>query len=254
MDIGELVLIVVALFFVDILIRYTIIVKTLYPIKYRPMNRQRSITLRGTGKGSVYITLLGDSVLYGENSTYHIPAVKYIAQGLVKKKGTVVINNYAVTGSTINQLIDTQLPKVQQSDIIFIYVGGNDYFRFTSPRRFSRSVDHILEKLKGKTVIWCTLADPQYLYLVPIWQRYIFRYYAAAYMEYVENTIKWHPRENWYTIDFRYEPKKRLRSQKLNSRSLISDGFHLNDAGHEMWALIVKDAYIKLQQQGAKLP
>jgi lysophospholipase L1-like esterase len=209
---------------------------------------------KGIGKGSIRITLFGDSVLYGGNSNYSTPAVKYIAQDLVKRYRTVVVDNYARTGNTIDQLIDTQLPKMQESDLIFIYVGANDYFRFTSPHKFSRSVDRLLEKLKGKTIIWCTLADPRYLYLLPVWQRYVYRYYAAAYIDYVEDAIKRHSEENWHTIDFLHEAARLLRVQKLRSRSLIADGFHLNYAGHEVLAMIVCDSYIKLQYRGVKFP
>jgi lysophospholipase L1-like esterase len=98
------------------------------------------------------------------------------------------------------------------------------------------------------------LADPRYLYLLPVWQRYLYRYYAGAYMKYVENIIRQPSDENWYIIDFLHEPATRLKAQKLKSHSLITDGFHLNDAGHEIWAAIVQDAYVKLKQQGAKLP
>jgi lysophospholipase L1-like esterase len=198
--------------------------------------------------------LLGDSVLYGENSKYLLPAIRYVAQGFAKRYKVVTADNYAISGDTIDQLIDKQLPKVREGDLVFIYVGANDYFRFSSPQKFSHSVDRLLERLKGKTVIWCTLADPIYLYLVPFWQRYLFRHYATAYMEYVDHAIGQHPEESWYTIDFRHEPTKRLKAQGLNSHSLIVDGFHLNDAGHEMWATIVQDAYSELKQKGAKLP
>ena len=73
-------------------------------------------------------------------------------------------------------------------------------------------------------------------------------------MNYVESVIRQHPEENWHTIDFLHEPAVRLKAQNLTSRSLIADGFHLNDAGHEVWAMIVRDAYVKLRQDGAKLP
>ncbi|HEV2403602.1 MAG TPA: SGNH/GDSL hydrolase family protein [Candidatus Saccharimonadales bacterium] len=254
MNITILVLILVALFFADVVIRYVLVFKALIPIKHRPVDRQRSVTFNGVGRGSVHIALLGDSVLYGENSRYPLPAIQYVAQNLAKQHKTVVIYNYAVTGNTIDQLIDSQLPKIQESDLIFIYVGANDYFRFTSPRKFLHSVDRLLKNLKGKTVIWCTLADPKYLYLLPIWQRYIYRYYVVAYMNRVTDTLKRHPKENWHTIDFTYEPTRRLKTQKLNSHALIADGFHLNGAGHELWARIVEEAYVKLKQQGARLP
>jgi lysophospholipase L1-like esterase len=254
MALTKFLLILVVLFFADVIIRYILIIKALFPIRHRPASRQRSSTLEGTGKKSIRIALLGDSVLYGENSMYPMPAIQYVARDLAKRYKTVTVDNYAISGDTIDQLIDKQLPKVRESDVVFIYIGANDYFRFSSLQKFSRSVDRLLEKLKGKTVIWCTLADPIYLYLVPLWQRYLFRHYATAYMEHVESVIRQHPEESWYTIDFRYEPTKRLKTQGLNSHSLIVDGFHLNDAGHELWVTIVHDAYIELKQKGAKLP
>jgi lysophospholipase L1-like esterase len=254
MNVSEFVVILLALVFADAVIRYLVIFRVFYPIKNRLMDRERLATLPDTGKGSVHIALLGDSVVYGQNADYPIPAVKYIAQDLVKRYKTVIVKNYAVSGDRINQLIDTQLPKIVLRDLAFIYIGANDYFRFTSTRKFSHSVDRLLEKLEGKTVIWCTLADPRYLHLLPIWQRYAYRSYAVAYMKYVESAIKQHSREYWYTIDFMHEPAKRLRERRVNSHSLIADGFHLNDAGHELWAPIVKDAYYELQGRGAKLP
>ncbi len=241
------------LFVADALVRFIYILRLRFQILRRGDYRQRVIEI-GQDRPAITIAMLGDSVLYGEGSDYDLPALHIVARRLAAKKHQVIVHNYAVTSHTIAELTDKQLSKAMPADLIFIYIGGNDYFRFTPAKSFASEVDRLLNKLSGKTIIWCTLADPHYLYPLPFWLRTIFHRYAIAYTSYVKSAIQKHPNEHWYVIDFFHEAQQRITSQKLRTRSLLSDGFHASTAGHELWCSIVADEYDKLKRQGATLP
>lgn len=252
MNILVLVLTVLAVLCIgDAVIRFSYIWWLRAKIMRRADHRTRAVK---SGKGRhLNIAMMGDSVLYGESSEYELPAFDYVARAL-SSNYLVTVNNYAVTGHTLTQLTAKQLPQAMAADLIFIYVGANDYFKFTSPKQYSRTVEDLLGKLASKTVIWCTLADPRYLYPLPIWLRAIYYRYAVTYTRNVESIIRAHPNERWYIIDFLYEARRRIITQKLNKRDLLADGFHLSALGHGLWSKLVADGYENLKRHHADLP
>jgi lysophospholipase L1-like esterase len=242
----------VALFIGDTIIRFIYIFWLRAKIRRRGNHRARVIE-SGNGR-RLNVAMLGDSVLYGESSEYELPALSHVVHDLSAKDYHVMVRNYAVTGHTLAELTTKQLPQAVAADLIFIYIGANDYFKFNSPKKYAQAVEDLLDKLTGKTVIWCTLADPRYLYPLPIWLRAIYYRYAVAYTRSVESIIHAHSGEQWYVIDFLNEARRRIISQKLNKRDLLSDGFHLSTLGHELWGKVVADGYKSLKRRHTNLP
>jgi lysophospholipase L1-like esterase len=247
------ILLVLLLIVLDSLVRFIYIWRLKTKINRREEHRQRFTEL-GNGKKTISIALIGDSVLYGEGSNYQLPAIGHVAHQLTKQGYRVTVSNYAITGDTISGALQKQLPKALNADLIFIYVGANDYFHFSPVEDFGASVDKALEALTDKTVIWCTLADPLYLYPLPIWLRHIYHFYAKSYTHYIVGAISKHPKQRWYIVDFLNEVPKRIATQKLKKRVLLTDGFHLSEFGHEFWCSIVADGYTDLKHRKALLP
>lgn len=246
-------LVVLSIFLVDFFVRLAYIYYIFLKIKNRKNHRKRKLLIGTKGK-LLTISLLGDSVLYGEGSEYELPAVDKIVKHLVNKRYRVIVNNYAITGHTITDMMKTQLAQIEKSDLIVIYIGANDYFRFSYPNVFNKKINLLLKKLHGKTVIWCTLADPRYLYPLPIWLRYYFYELACKYMLSVNKAIEKHTSEQWYVVDFLHEAPKRIKLLQLKSHDLLTDGFHLSVKGHELWCSIMYDEYLRLKKEGAIIP
>lgn len=237
----------------DVAIRYAYIHNLIRQLRNRTEQRLRT-TIVGDGAKPLTISLLGDSVLYGIGSEYPLPGINDVVERLATEGHKVTVNNYAITGHRIDEVTALQADQVKDSDLVYIYIGGNDYFRFTPVATFAKSAERLLSKLQGKRVIWCTLGDPRYLWPLPLWQRGFYYLFARGYMRRVEQIIKSHPQEKWYTIDFLNESHRRIKAQKLSGRILLSDGFHLSHRGHEFWAALVADGYAELKRNGADLP
>ncbi|WJH34139.1 GSCFA domain-containing protein [Paenibacillus sp. CC-CFT747] len=85
----------------------------------------------------IQILALGDSLTKGTGDTSGKGYVERVKEGLAKDlKKEVFVWNYAVIGSTTQQLLDSlnkpgsQLPDfIKQSNVILLTIGGNDIFR-----------------------------------------------------------------------------------------------------------------------------
>lgn len=178
---------------------------------------------RGKPGGLVYVAL-GDSAAQGIGASR--PERGYVgllAERMRERTGRrVQVVNLSVSGATIRDLLDTQLPQLRQlrPDVITVGIGGNDV-RSYDPARFSADVDELTAALPAGTYI----AD------VPYFMHGRWEGHADEAAGILTATARVH--------QLRIVPLHDALSDRGAGAMLTdfaADWFHPNDRGHRVWA------------------
>lgn len=178
---------------------------------------------RGTPGGLVYVAL-GDSAGQGVGASR--PQRGYVgllAERIRERTGRPVqVVNLSVSGATIRDLLDTQLPQLRalRPDIVTVAIGGNDV-RSYNPSRFSMAVDELTVALPAGTYI----ADvPDFMH-----GRWGERSVQAG------GIVAASAHANQLRV-VRLRDMQRDRGAGAMLTDFAADWFHPNDRGHRVWA------------------
>ena len=112
------------------------------------------------------IAVIGDSTALGQGteSVKQSFSYQYAQKYLTPKYNQINYSNFAITGSTIEQLLDRQIGNLdnQNFDLIFVSIGSNDVISTKIDNSlYSQNIQKLLEKLqttKAK-IIWLSIPD-----------------------------------------------------------------------------------------------
>ena len=178
---------------------------------------------RGKPGGLVYVAL-GDSAAQGIGASR--PERGYVgllAERMRERSGrSVQVVNLSISGATIRDLIDKQIPQLRKlrPDVVTVDIGGNDV-RSYDPARFSADVDELTAALPAGTLI----ADvPDFMHG---------RWGERAVQAGGIITARAHAHH------LRVVPlhdAQRTRGAGTMLTDFAADWFHPNDRGHLVWA------------------
>ncbi len=188
----------------------------------------------GSDQPPLRVAVLGDSSITAPGvAGVHEIWVTLICEKLAAERH-VILQSFAVGGSTVDDLLDDQLePSLQfEPDLVLVSVGGNDLLRGMSRRKFEKGLDELVRFLaaSGAVVVLSGLGD---LGTIPRFHpplRSLVSRRSAAF-----DRIHWNVAEKHgaHVVHQRSDP----REVWLDDRNLWSaDLFHVSAAGHTRWA------------------
>lgn len=191
-----------------------------------------------SGKDITYISV-GDSYTIGngvsESGRWPNVLTRHLNEAGINIR---LIDNPAVSGYTVQNAIDLELPVVEKlkPDFVTVLIGANDNFSQTSPNVFERDLNELLDKLQGM------LVNPNRIVLIttPDYSKSpaAARYGTAGVSRSIEE----------YNKIIKNEAEKRgLRaadifpiSQTMTSADdYISDGLHPSAQGYAKWEKVI---------------
>ena len=178
---------------------------------------------RGQAGGLVYVAL-GDSAAQSVGASR--PERGYV--GLLAERmrertdRPVHVINLSISGATVRDVLDTQLPRLRQlrPDVVTVAVGGNDIRAYDSAR-FSADVDELTAALPAGTLI----AD------VPYFMHGRWEGDADQAAKIVNAKARGHQLRIVPLHDV-----QRARGASAMLTDFSADWFHPNDRGHRVWA------------------
>jgi lysophospholipase L1-like esterase len=192
------------------------------------------VELAWAAAGDVHAVWLGDSTAYGVGVTDGEDAVASI---VARRRGERV-TNLAVSGATLAEVIDDQLPRVAalRPERVYVSVGANDVTHLTRAGAFGQRYLELLRALpRDAEVVVLGVPDmgapprlAQPLRAIAGWQgrRLDERVRDVAAFPYVETWVRY--------VDIAGETGPAFRSDP--DRNFADDGYHPSAAGYRVWA------------------
>lgn len=198
------------------------------------------VELSWEGGGATPVVWLGDSTAYGIGVTDGNDAVA----SLVAVARDERVTNLAVSGATLEEVLDEQLPQVADLDPARVYlsVGANDVTHLTRAPEFRRAYRDLLARLPTEAeVVVLGVPDmgaPPRL-LQPL--RAIAGWRGGALRGIVRELAAARPDADRFTyVDIAGGTGPAFRQDP--DRYFADDGYHPSAAGYRLWADVVLEA------------
>lgn len=189
------------------------------------------VELTWTSSGSVPVVWIGDSTAYGVGVTDGDDAVP----SLVARARDERVTNLAVSGATLRDVVERQLPLVAANGPARVYlsIGANDVTRLTRTKAFEEDYRRLLRRLPMDADLVVLgvpdmgapprLAQP--LRAVAGWR-------GRRLDEVARRVARRHPGATYVDIEGRTGPAFRRDPERL----FAADGYHPSAAGYRVWA------------------
>lgn len=110
------------------------------------------------GEKDFRLVVLGDSVAQGVGSSVPSKSLAGLIRLHIKQrlKRKVFVNNFSVSGATVNGVVSRQVPKadLKKADLIILVASANDAFKNIPPETYEQGLEHLLKELPAnKTLI-----------------------------------------------------------------------------------------------------
>lgn len=187
----------------------------------------------GKGKAVYQVAVIGDSTAFGVGASDFTKTYHY--QFLVQQPGKFQVRNYGVIGARTEDLID-QLNQIQQVDLLFISISGNDVTHLTRLDDLSTQLDAALTlaETKADTIILITPGSMGDVGLLPWPLRTILGYRSGQVSNLTKQIASTH---EVVQVDlFSHSEYSFAQDPKLN---FAADLFHPSDAGYALWATAI---------------
>lgn len=196
-------------------------------------------TLENPQRETFQYIALGDSLTagLGVNSVKETFPYK-VAESLQNRGYSMILKIYAKSGATTEDLLEKQLPQVknQKANLITIFIGTNDLHQLSTPEKFKRNYQQIIDRLKGQDKIVLLnlpyLGSPKLIY--PPYDLLI----DQRTQQFNQVIAKLAQENNLQYIDL-YTPTR--EAFKTNLTVYSEDQFHPSEKGHQIWAEIIAD-------------
>ncbi len=170
-------------------------------------------------RNEITLTVMGDSLSKGQSWLS-------LTEALLEEEGfNITLRNLATEGAKTQQVIQTQLPLIQDSDHVIVFIGTNDYFNDVPDYGFKSHLTYIAKKLP-KGSIFITIPDlsiaPKITHAQPRISDEIRHY----------NTIIKDVADSYSMRVIDIFPA----SQTMYEKHFSEDGFHPSYEGHLLWA------------------
>ncbi len=196
----------------------------------------------GSGKKRFVVTLLGASSMYGEGSNVEVPFADALSKQLAKRGHKVIVYNLAVSGHRVADVTAKQVRAMKKSNLVVVYAGTKDCLMLTPTQQYLLALHELAKALQGKTVIWVTIGDPRWLWLLPVWLRWLFYFRARRFTRLLKQVVAAYSTEQWQLVDFFAQGPKETRRRNLKVRQVVSDGIHLSNEGQKLVSEMIKSA------------
>ena len=154
-----------------------------------------------------------------------------IKDSLNEQCGSIDLNNLGVPGLTANEIEDIEIPVAVRlnPDLVTVFTGGNDLVSGRSIEDFESDLADILTKLRSDTGAAIFVANLPDMTQLPEFQQDPDRDVTAERVAAFNAAIS-------RQVGAAGATEVDLFSHEVNSTFVASDGFHPNDAGHQLMA------------------
>lgn len=189
------------------------------------------VVLEAEAGGSEPVVWLGDSTAYGvgvERASEAVP-------GRVAARRDERVTNLAVSGATVDDVVDRQLARLEGVSLrrIYVSVGANDVTHLTSRRRFERSYRALLDGLPaGVPVVVLGVPDMG----APPRLAQPLRAVAGFRGRHLDAIVRSVAGERPRTTDLDIAGPTGPPFRRDPDRYFAADGYHPSAAGYALWA------------------
>lgn len=149
-----------------------------------------------------------------------------------------LIGNPAVSGYTVQDAVDYELPQVKelQPDFVTVFIGANDNFRGTSPSIYEQELKSLLDQLQGmmenpQSIVLITIPDYSYS---PAARGYNKQGISESIARY-NQIIKSQAEKRGLKVADIYPVSQSM----TGAEDFISDGLHPSAAGYRKWEEVI---------------
>lgn len=203
--------------------------------------RPTDLTIRA-GPEPTTVVWLGDSTATGVGVDDVSESMAYeVTEAVVE--GPVELTILAVSGAQVHEVVDNQIPALDQTnaDVVFVSVGANDVTGLTRAptfrRRYRRLVESIRAAVPDASIVLVGIPDLGTAPRLPVPLRQIAGFRAAQLDGVIEDIAE---RRGIEHVDLAERTGSIFASDP--DRYFSPDDFHPSPAGHQVWADAVIDA------------
>jgi lysophospholipase L1-like esterase len=193
------------------------------------------------------VAVIGDSTAIGQgaDSVKNSFSYQYL-DNFAKNNRQIEYSNFAVSGSRIDQVLESQVNKIPKTvDLIFISVGANDVTAIFSENQFEDKVKQLIQKLKNFNALVVWLSIPDFI-TVPILLpplNYFLSLRAKTFNAIIKTFII--QEKDFVYIDIYNETRQEFKN---NPKTMFSkDKYHPSKDGYKLWAEIINKTILKTQ-------
>jgi len=188
----------------------------------------------GNKSKEIKLSVVGDSVAAGVGASSLETSVAGRIAKHMAKKNHVILNNSAVSGSKVKDLLNTS-PKNQ--DLTVMIISSNDLFHFTNLKQFEIDARKVIEKYQKNTKKLIILGPLRVdtATSIPLFLRPVYYYMGFKYLKILEDIAKKY-------ANVHHTSSYYLKSTAKYGKIEGSDRFHPNNSGHTLYAdMIIKE-------------
>lgn len=177
--------------------------------------------------------VLGDSTAVGQGGDYESGIAVSTAQYLAKNR-KVIMQNYAISGARVNDVLSKQIPAIKTSpDITLIAVGANDVTHLTSVEEFEGDLKSSIDRLyKINPKMHIILTGSPQMGSVPRLPQPL-RYFAKIRTSQINDAVERLAKSQ--NVTFAHIAKNTGPVFSENPELFARDNFHPNNKGYSIW-------------------